>query len=68
VKAPKVTQTTVRNGTRTVRTRKIEDVVADGSGNQSLSEESEEDVLEENAAVMAVPETEDGYIQACFGN
>jgi hypothetical protein len=60
VKAEKVTQTTVQNGTRRVQTRKTEDVVADESGNQSSSEDLEEDVLEENAAVMAVPETEDG--------
>ncbi|KAL2801270.1 hypothetical protein BJX66DRAFT_346082 [Aspergillus keveii] len=61
VKAEKVTQSTVQNGTRRVQTRKTVDVVVDESGIQSSSEESEEDVLEENAAVMAVPETEDGY-------
>ncbi|KAJ0416819.1 hypothetical protein BJY00DRAFT_220401 [Aspergillus carlsbadensis] len=61
VKAEKVAQTTVHNGTRSVQTRKAEDVVVDESGNQSSSDESEEDVLEENAAVMPVPETEDGY-------
>jgi hypothetical protein len=60
VKAEKVTQSTVQNGTRRVQTRKTVDVVVDESGIQSSSEESEEDVLEENAAVMAVPETEDG--------
>ncbi|KAL2809206.1 hypothetical protein BJX63DRAFT_406599 [Aspergillus granulosus] len=60
VKTEKVTQTTVGKGAKT-QSRKTRDAVVDEIEDQSSSDESEEGVPEENAVVMAVPGTEDGY-------